>query len=179
MALPKVGMTLITPYQDLITRDFSVLESLDPNAAAPMKDGEWLSLSATEGTLCRPGHADAKPATVNDTNPAVGPIWPVFTERGRYDTQAVGKVTVLFGGAFEADFKMWALEDNGNITIGRQMTVINDNSANLDGQARGLLAHTGVAANAITAGWVMKAPSNAGNSGSVIRVYCPGIALWK
>jgi hypothetical protein len=85
---------LITELQVCIRRDFPLVDStiLNPYNAAPLVEGEWLEMDSSTYQLKR-GSSDGTSLAV----------WPVHTERGRYDTQAVQKVNVLFAGMYEAD----------------------------------------------------------------------------
>src|ERR1043166_6304071 len=87
------------PYFNLISevlpvqrRDFYLADPtlLNPNVSNPILDGEFLSL-ANNDKLVRGSSEQAAPA------------WQVFAERGRYDTQAIGKTVVLFIGGYEAE----------------------------------------------------------------------------
>lgn len=82
---------LITELQTLTRRDFSLADPtiLKPLSALPLIEGEWLELDA-----------NYKLARGTGTSPA---SFPVHTERGRYDTQAIGKTNVLFAGQYEAE----------------------------------------------------------------------------
>jgi hypothetical protein len=94
MSIPP-NFVLISEVLPVQRRDFYVANTdlLNPINANPIVDGEWLDLNGSyqleRGTTARPG-----------------PTWPVFAERGRYDTQAIGKTTVLFGGFFEAETRV-------------------------------------------------------------------------
>lgn len=99
------------PYFNLISevlpvqrRDFTlaVPALLNPINANPLLDGEWLGLDSSY-QLVRGSGAQAK-AT-----------WPVFAERGRYDTQAIEKTVVLFGGFYEAETKIY---DSTGLAVG-------------------------------------------------------------
>lgn len=97
-------LTLISEVLPVQRRDFSVAVSaiLNPDDANPLLDGEWLSLDAAY-----------KLVRYSDTTAVVGgatinygvtvPSFQVFAERGRYDTQAIGKVPVLMIGGYEAE----------------------------------------------------------------------------
>ena len=91
MAAPN--FELITELQTCTRRDFplSTAALLNPLNANPVLDGEWLELDANLYTLKR-GSTTGTPA-----------VFPVHTERGRYDTQAIGKVNVIFLGMYEAE----------------------------------------------------------------------------
>lgn len=91
MAAPN--FTLVTELQVCIRRDFPLLAPtiLNPLDAAALVEGEWLELDASY--LLKRGTANG--ATITS--------FPVHTERGRYDTQAIQKANVIFAGQYEAD----------------------------------------------------------------------------
>jgi hypothetical protein len=81
-------------------RDFyaAVPSLLNPNNANPLLDGEWLQLDTN--------YKAARGADGSGTHEAVVPSWQLFAERGRYDTQAIGKVPLLYLGLYEAECKI-------------------------------------------------------------------------
>jgi len=85
-------MNLISEVLPIQRRDFYLADTglLNPNNANPILDGEWLQLDSSY-KLARGSGTQAVPA------------WQVFAERGRYDTQAIGKAPVLFIGGYEAE----------------------------------------------------------------------------
>ena len=83
-------MELITELMPLLRRDFETALDLNPDTTEPVVDGEWLELNASY-TLIR------------GSGERLVPCFPVFAERGRYDTQAIGKLPVIFGGMYEFD----------------------------------------------------------------------------
>jgi hypothetical protein len=85
-------LVLVSEVLPVQRRDFYMNDAtlLNPNNANPLIDGEWLQLGSTY-KIDRGTGNQAKPA------------WQVFAERGRYDTQAIGKTTLLFAGAYEAE----------------------------------------------------------------------------
>jgi len=85
-------LTLVSEVLPVIRRDFYLTDAtiLNPNATNPLFDGEWLALDSAY-KLARGSGEGAVPA------------WQVFAERGRYDTQAVVKVPVLFTHGYEAE----------------------------------------------------------------------------
>ena len=89
--MPTPNFELITELQTLTRRDFPVADPtlLKPLASLPIVEGEWLELNASYQLARGTG-----------TSPA---SFPVHTERGRYDTQAIGKTNVLFAGQYEAE----------------------------------------------------------------------------
>ena len=80
---------LITELQTLTRRDFPLEDSslLKPLSTLPLVEGEWLELNASYQLKRGTGSSPAS--------------FIVHTERGRYDTQAIGKTNVLFAGQFE------------------------------------------------------------------------------
>ena len=110
------------PYFNLVSevlpvqrRDFYVLTpaQLNPNNANPLIDGEWLELDTTEYKVKR------------GTGEAAVPSWPLFAEKGRYDTQSIGKVPLLFLGGFEAETKVANLSGMapGNALVVQDVTI--------------------------------------------------------
>jgi hypothetical protein len=86
-------LNLLSPVLPVDRRDFYMDDPtlLNPNNANPIIDGEWLSLDTTSGKLIR---GSGTLATMS---------FQVFSEKGRYDTQPIGKVTTLFLGGYEAE----------------------------------------------------------------------------
>ena len=85
---------LITELQTLTRRDFTLEDAtiLKPISVLPLVEGEWLELNASYQLKRGTG-----------TSPA---SFIVHTERGRYDTQAIGKTNVLFAGQWEGETTM-------------------------------------------------------------------------
>jgi hypothetical protein len=93
--MPAPNFNLVSEVLPVQRRDFAlgVAGLLDPNNANPLIDGEWLEL-------------DASYQAVRGTGAGAALSWPVFAERGRYDTQAIGKTVLLFGGFYEAETRV-------------------------------------------------------------------------
>lgn len=91
--MPAPNFELVSELQTVNRRDFPLADEsiLKPLAANPLVDGEWLEMDANY-KLARGAGAGDKAL-----------VYPVHTERGRYDTQAIGKVNVLFFGGYEAE----------------------------------------------------------------------------
>jgi hypothetical protein len=87
------NLTLISEVTPLMRRDFTLTDTtlLNPVAANPLVDGEWLEMDSASYTVKR------------GTGEAASNSWPVFSLRGQYDTQAIGKACLLYAGAFEAE----------------------------------------------------------------------------
>lgn len=96
------NVILRSPLTDVVRRDFpyGTVAELSGTNANPLIDGEWLQFtSATSYTLDR-GTGVAVTNRAGTTYTGV-PLM-VLSDRGRYDTQALGKVTVALLGMFEA-----------------------------------------------------------------------------
>lgn len=89
--MPTPNFELITELATLTRRDFPLedVSLLKPVSALPLVEGEWMELTANYKLQRGTGTSAAS--------------FPVHTERGRYDTQAIGKTNVLFAGQYEAD----------------------------------------------------------------------------
>ena len=108
---------LVTELQTLTRRDFTLADSslLAPLNANPLVDGEFLELNSSY-QLQRASAGTG--GTHEGSNPLV---FPVHTERGRYDTQAIGKTSVLMLGMYEAETKV--ITGIGGLNIGDALTV--------------------------------------------------------
>jgi hypothetical protein len=82
---------LITELQVCLRRDFALADPtlLKPLSALPLIDGEWMELNGSYQLARATG--------------ATAAAFPIHTERGRYDTQAIGKANVIFAGNYEAE----------------------------------------------------------------------------
>ena len=138
--MPTVNFELVTELQGLIRRDFSVANKtyIDPTQANPYLDGEFYFV-------------DGNYKLVRATTGGVG--WVGFSERGRMDVQASGKMTVLMGPTYEADTLIMLAT---SITLGSALKI---GQVSYQGQNRqGLVAHdTGV-----VIGYATKLPANNG-----------------
>lgn len=106
----------VAPYFNLVSevlpiqrRDFylAVPALLNPNNANPLLDGEWLEL-------------DSSYKLARGSGESAVTSWPVFAERGRYDTQSIGKTPVLFQGGFEAETK---IVDLTGLSVGNSLVI--------------------------------------------------------
>ena len=108
-----VNFELVTEVQGLLRRDFTVADRtlVNPNNANPLMDGEFLNL-------------DTSYKLIRGTDGSFG--MALFVERGRMDVQAIGKGTVLMGGAYEADTRVFTttgLTLGGKLQISASVTV--------------------------------------------------------
>lgn len=97
--MPTQHFRLRTEVQTLTRRDFSLVDTtlLNPNNANPLEMGEWMMLDSSQYKLIR--------------SDGSLPSWVSFVERGRSDTQAIGKMTVLFLGTYEAETLIYTATD--------------------------------------------------------------------
>ncbi len=138
-------MELITEVLNVVRRDFYQNDAalLNPNNANPVIDGEWLELNSSY-KLIRGSGASVKPA------------WQVWTEKGRYDTQAIGKSTLLFLGGYEAETSVYT---STGIAAGDPL-VVND-----------------VTVGGLTRRGLLKLPASSGTYG--VRAYCTRVLTGK
>ena len=136
----KSNFNLITELQTLTRRDFPVEDSdvLNPLSSNPLIDGEWLELNSNY-RLAR--------GSDEGTNPLV---FVVHTERGRYDTRAIGKANVLYLGAFEAET---SVIDTTSLVQGSPLTV---QTVSLGGVNKRALKLAGATALRVIVGFVSR-----------------------
>jgi hypothetical protein len=153
------------PKSDILeyqTRDFTLATPAlaDPDNALVLIDGEWMTLN-TDYQLVRA--ADVASAGNEATSRALFPLW---SERGRYDVQALRKASVVFLGDYEADTRVFdataAVGSGAAITTVGQVLKI----ASVTIGARvycGLVGHGGIGTDtAPTVGYVTRLPANNG-----------------
>ena len=105
-----MNFQLVSEFQTIQRRPFELGDPtiLKPNDANPLVDGEFLELNGSY-------------KMIRGTGTAAAPSFAVFAERGRYETQAIGKVPMLYLGAYEADtliFDGTALLQNSALEVG-------------------------------------------------------------
>jgi len=135
---------LHSPVEKVERRDFPVADRsiLNPNGSNPLLDGEFMELDATTPSkVIRAGGAKLS--------------WAVFAERGRSDTQAIGKVPLLYMGAYEADTLIMSAAglNHGDPLMVGDVTISTLTKS-------GLLLHTGLD---LVVGYVLRLPAQNGN----------------
>lgn len=137
-----INFEMVTEVQGLLRRDFPVATKalLNPNNANPLIDGEFLSL-------------DSAYKLVRGADGALG--FALFMERGRFDTQAIGKTTVLFGGTYEADTRVFTA---AGLTLGGKLQL--SASVTVDALTKSGLANY---SSGEVLGYVTRLPANNGN----------------
>ena len=140
--MSTVNFELVTELQHLLRRDFTVANKdlVKPSNANPLMDGEFLNLD-TAYKVVRAGTGEHG--------------WALFVEKGRFDVQAVGRVTILFCGHYEADTRVFK---SSGLTLGGQLQL--DAACTVD-----TLTKTGLAnySSGQVMGRVTKLPANNGN----------------
>ena len=111
--MSNIYLELVTDVQSLHRRDFYMADRtlLNPNNANPLIDGEFVNL-------------DTAYNLVRGADSSLG--FAVFTERGRFDVQAIGKASILMGGTYEADTRVFAatgLTLGGRLQVSASVTV--------------------------------------------------------
>lgn len=104
----NVNFELVTEVQALLRRDFSVADPtlVNPNNANPLMDGEFMNL-------------DSAYKLIRAASLSMG--FALFVERGRMDVQAIRKATVLFGGTYEADTRVFTTA--GITAVGQKVEI--------------------------------------------------------
>jgi hypothetical protein len=105
-----MNLTLVSEFQTIQRRPFELAAPalLKPNDANPLVDGEFLEL-------------DGSYKMARGVGVAAVPSYAVFAERGRYDTQTIGKVPMLYLGAYEADTLIF--DGTGIVSAGQALEV--------------------------------------------------------
>lgn len=149
--MPVVNFKLVSEFQTIHRRPFALNDAtiLNPTNANPLLDGEFLELNSSYKML----RGSANPATV--------PSYAYYAERGRYETQAIGKGPFLYMGNYEADTLIF---DATGLTLGAKVEVRNVTISALT--RRGLM----VSSTGYTVGVVTRLPANNKNFLRFIRI---------
>lgn len=142
---------LVTELQTLTRRDFGAADetALQPLSTRPLIEGEWLDIDANY-KLARGGDNSAGTADEGTTMLT----FPVHTERGRYDVQAIKKINVLFLGMYEAETQVMSAT---SLVLGSALTV---QDISLGGVVRRGLAIASASAGRVVVGYVSKLVSS-------------------
>jgi len=144
---------LKTPFADLVVRSFEMADPtlLNPNSANPVIMGEFLELDA---------NYKAARGTVS-TSPNV---FCFFAEQGRYDTQAIGKVPLLFINNYEADTLVFDAAAGAGISAVGQPLMVDDVTIGGIAGRRGLTALPAIpVGDEHVVGYVTRLPASNGN----------------
>ena len=152
--MPTQHFRLRTEVQTLTRRDFSLVDTtlLNPDNANPLEMGEWMMLDSSSYKLVR--------------SDGSLPSWVSFVERGRSDTQAIGKMTVLFLGTYEAETLIY---DSTSLVVGSPLKA-DAAISYLSLNKAGLKLHGGGADTDHVIGYVMQVVS--GSYLRFIQTFC-------
>ena len=136
-----INFELVTELQGLLRRDFTVAvkANVDPTQVNPFLDGEFFFV-------------DDNYKLVRASANGVG--WVSFSERGRTDVQAIGKMTVILGPTYEADTLVM---DATSIVVGDPLKL---GAVTYQGQSRIGLVHQG--GSGIIIGYCTRTPARNG-----------------
>jgi hypothetical protein len=111
-----MSLTLKTPVNDVFRRDYEMADTdlLDPDHTddTPLQQGEWVSLD---------GNGKAVRCTAGSS---ANIAFQVFTQKGDYSAQALGKVAVLQLHQYEAETDMYDTNSSTTYAIGQSLTVV-------------------------------------------------------
>lgn len=150
---------LITPVNDINRRDLPVADTTllnpttagsgSPIAGSALEQGEWLTPNASSGKLERVAAA------------SVPDCFPMFTQKGDFSAQAIGRATVLQLHEFEADTDMY--DDAQTYVVGEPLCA---KLVTVDGYSRGVLTNQVSADTDYIVGYVAY-PLPSANSGNL------------
>jgi hypothetical protein len=137
----QVNFDLVTDLQQLTRRDFTVADRalVNPTNANPILDGEFVFVDSAYKLIRASTGSYA---------------WCVFMEKGRFDVQALGKLTVLQLGHYEADTRVFT---SAGLTLGGALKI--SSSVSLDDQTKSGLANYD---SGVIIGYVTRLPANNG-----------------
>lgn len=141
------NFTLITELQTLHRRDFPLADITlaNPLNSDPLLDGEFLELNAN--------YQLQRGATGEGIWPNV---FPVYSERGRYDVQALQKVAVLMLHSYEAET---AIYTSAGLVVGSALTV---NDVTYQGGSHRGLALASSSSGRVVVGYVSRIVAGSG-----------------
>lgn len=160
--IQKVNFTPVTDILPIQRRDFALADKSlsDPLNAVALVDGEWVTLDTNYKLI--------RASTVSSAvSRAAVKSFPLFAERGRYDTRAIAdvKMPILWRGEYEFDTRVFdasvALGSGAAITTVMQplkaATVVLGTR-----NYTGLVGHGGSGDTDPVVGYVTRLPANNG-----------------
>jgi len=140
---------LISEFQNIHRRSFEMATPaiLNPDNVRPLIEGEWLQLD-TAYKMDRGGDNAG-----DMTDEATVPSFAYFAERGRYETQALGKGPILYMTMYEAETKVM---DSTGLAIGDQLAVFDLDLGGAGIIRRGLAEQSA----GFVVGYVTRLPAN-------------------
>lgn len=103
----RINFEPVSDVIPVVRRDFTLADKtlVEPFNANVLIDGEWLTLN-NANLLVRATDITAAGVKALNGGKRVR-SYPMFSERGRTDVQALGKPTVFYGGWFEAETRIF------------------------------------------------------------------------
>lgn len=116
----SLNFNLISEFQTIHRRSFELNERaiLKPSNVRPLVDGEFLQHDAAYKMARGGDNVETIPGTPD--NEAAVPSFAWFAEKGRYETQAIGKGPLLYLGDYEADT---VIMNATGLTLGEAVSV--------------------------------------------------------
>ena len=145
-----MALNTLSPVSNIYRRDFTLADPdlADPNESDCLDQGEWVTYDS-DGKLVRAAN-NASPDT-----------FQVFTMKGDFGAQALGKVTILQLHDYEAETDMFDPAPTSPFAMGAPLTIIVEN---VDGYAsRAVLTNDIVANTSWVHGFVTQIPSDNAN----------------
>lgn len=150
-----LNFRLISEFQTIHRRPFVPADTgaLKPTDSRPFVDGEWLELDSSYH-MARGGDDNA---TTEDH--ATVPSFAIFAEQGRYETQAIQKLPMLYLNQYEAETLIFDASAGAGVTVVGQPLFVAD--IDIGGIVRrGLAANAGSpSGNEFVVGYVTRLPS--------------------
>jgi len=133
------NLTLVSAVEGLNRKDLPLADRTltHPSNANPLVEGEWLEYDGNKKAIRSGGAALS---------------WVVWAEKGRSDIQALGKVPVLYMGAYEADTLVFTAT---SLALGSPLKVDNVTFESLT--RSGLVLHAG--GSDLVVGYVTRLPA--------------------
>ena len=160
--IQKVNFEPVSDILPITRRDFAVADPtlVNPINALALVDGEWLTLNSSYQLL--------RASTVGAIgNVATALSFPLFAERGRYDTQGIAgtKMPVLFLGSYEFDTRVFdaSVAVGGGALITAVLQPLKVATVGIGGRNySGLVGHGGAADTSPIRGYVTRLPASNG-----------------
>lgn len=105
--LQSVNFELISDAIPVVRRDFPLADTtlIDPLNASCLYDGEWMIVNDANKMVRATAIATDGAKALNGAH--LVRSFPLWAERGRTDIQALKKTTLLYGGWFEANTRVF------------------------------------------------------------------------
>ena len=169
----RVNFEPVSDSNPIHRRDFPLSDPTlsNPLNAAALVDGEWMTLDNTGGPSFGKLVRAVSIVLADVGLVATGVSFPLFAERGRYDTQAIAdrKMPVLFLGQYEFNTRIFDAGANigghGNAAIASMLQPVKVAGITIGGRQYSGLIGASYSDNDAIVGYVTRLP--AGNGGQL------------